>query len=72
MSTELLAYHSKTTNLALFRSAYENTVYWIGSYNPHLRHCNPNEPYAYSLIRGHFATEAEGLAELALLKGDEF
>ena len=72
MFTELLAYHSKTSELALFRSVHEDTVYWIGSYNPHLRHCNINEPYAYSLIRGYFTTEAEGLAELALLTGSEF
>lgn len=65
--TELIAYHHKTCDLALFKS--END-FWIGSYDPHLTHQNDQPPYV--LIRGYFSSESEGIDCLAQLAGNEF
>lgn len=65
-NTELISYHHKTQDLALFLSDGD---YWIGSYFPHASHQNGEPPYV--LIRGYFKTKEEGVSVLLTLKGDE-
>ena len=65
--TKVVAYHSKTADLALFNS---DEQFWIGSYNSFLTHQNGEPPYV--LIDGYFSNEQEGLARLAELSGNEF
>lgn len=65
--TEILAYHSKTSDLALLDS---DGQYWIGSYDPHLTHQN-GEPL-YVFVDGDFKTLKEGLDRLKQLTGNEF
>lgn len=66
---QLIKYHHNTIDLALFESDGE---YWVGSYNPHLTHCNVDCPYPFSYLKGYFETEAEGLEVLNSLRGNEF
>jgi hypothetical protein len=65
--TQLISYHKKTQDLALFSS---DGQYWIGSYMPTLTHQNSEPPYI--LIRGFYSSREEGELVLASLKGDEF
>lgn len=65
--TNLIAYHKKTEEIALFES---NGVYWIGSYTKFSQHQNGEPPFGW--IRGDFHNELEGLTVLERLTGDEF
>lgn len=65
--TQLIAYHTKTTDLALFES---NGKYWIGFYLPQASHQNGEPPYV--LIEGYFPNDLEGLARLNELSSDDF
>jgi hypothetical protein len=65
--TQLIAYHAKTADLALFES---NGQYWIGSYFSQASHQNGEPPYV--LIEGYFSSEQEGRDRLEQLRGDEF
>ncbi len=67
MTTQHIAYHNKTTDLALLHS--EPYSYWIGSFD---RFCTSQTELPYVWIAGNFATEAEGRAYLEKMTGDEF
>ena len=65
--TDLVRYHSKTNELALFVS---NGTYWIGSYSPFMRHTNDEPDYIW--IAGDWDNEKDGLNYLTQMTGDEF
>jgi len=65
--TQVIKYHTKTNELALFKSGKD---YWIGSYYPWSTH-QTDEP-AYLFYDGVFGSEEEGIEALDALNGDEF
>ena len=71
MTSEAIAFHPKTVDIALFRFKSDSDYkYWIGSYDKHLTHQSAEPPYV--LIRGYFENESEAMEKLLSLTGDEF
>ena len=66
MTTNCVAYHPKTDDVALFES---DGQFWVGSYIPGMTHQN-GEP-SYVLIRGYFDTAEQGIQVLNTLTGNE-
>lgn len=65
--TELIQYHPKTSDLALFLS---DDGYWIGSYFPQATHQNGEPPYY--IISEYFSSEDTARGVLAAMTGNEF
>lgn len=67
--TNVIAYHPKTTELALFET---DGQYWIGSYFPHATHQNGEPPYV--LLNGYsvWSDKQTGMDRLFELTGEEF
>jgi hypothetical protein len=65
--TNFVAYHSKTTDIALFQT---NGFFWIGSYGPFLTHQNDEPRYVW--ISGNYSSAEEGLKVLQNMTGNEF
>jgi hypothetical protein len=66
--TEFIQAHAKTTEIALFKS---DQGYWIGVYSSMVAERLGSAEPPYVWYRG-FDSEAEGLAYLASMKGDEY
>jgi hypothetical protein len=66
--TKLIQAHPKTGNIALFKSS---RGYWIGVYSSMVAAGLGSQEPPYVWYQG-FDSEAEGLAYLASMKGDEF
>ena len=65
--TDLVAFHPKTIDLALFVSYGD---YWVGSLMCCPTHQNGEPPYGF--VFGYYKTFEEGMAALTACLGDEF
>lgn len=65
--TELIQYHPKTRDLALFLG---EDGYWIGSYFQQATHQNGEPPYY--IISGYFSSEDTARGVLTAMTGNEF
>lgn len=66
--TATIRYHAKTTDIALFRSFFDDKDhYWIGKFDQHNAHIDPgNLPYIK--LDGFWHTAEEGLVALNQIK----
>jgi hypothetical protein len=64
MTSTIVKYHDKTTDLAVF-IANEDGMYWIGEYDPFCTHQNSEPPYV--MIEGYWDCEHDALSRLSQL-----